>query len=329
MDDEQRDPTRYESVPREAVHLFRMSWQLELWLREITYVEVRASHPDWQDFLKRVIKRWPTEAVSNDKKLTHMATAHESELSYLTFGQLCELIMSNWDLWSDYFPPLENFRSKIAEVRTIRNRVAHCRRPHTNDERRLDLFLRDLDPGIRRFCLRYCEPGRADKADPVATEIARLWSEYGWATELRSNDIGWLYALGESQRDPRLGVGLTRVCRPDMSTGTIYRLEMRGIRGHELDIHHPLQWIAALDREPIHAIIVSDNELTVTLPAALGTDRVTDIALQLIDVAKNGAGRSTLKAAAAVDWPEWILFPNHPLAIFDPDYPPGPILDLG
>jgi hypothetical protein len=326
MLEDERDPMEYESVPSAAVHLFRMSWQLELWLREITYVEVRASRADWQEFLKKEIKRWPATALSNDKKLTHMATAHESELSYLSFGQLCDLITSNWALWSDYLPPLDNFRSRIEEVKTIRNRVAHCRRPHPNDERRLDLFLRDLDPGIRKFCLRYCRPGPTDERDPVATAIARVWPEHGWATELFSHDVGWLYAVGESQGYPRLGVGLTRLCRPGTSTGTIYRVDMRGIRGNELDVHYPLQWIVRLDREPIHAIVVSDNEVSVTLPAALGAERVTEIALHLIEVAQNGAGRSTLKAAAKVDWPEWVLLPNHPLAIFDPGYP-GPMLD--
>lgn len=132
--------------------LFRMSWQLELWLRDVTHVEVRASHADWQDFRKKEIKRWPDTALSNDKKLSHMATAHESELSYLSFGQLCDFITSN-RLWIEYLPPFDNFNSRVEEVKTIRNRVAHCRRPHANDERRLDVFLRDLDPGIRKFCV--------------------------------------------------------------------------------------------------------------------------------------------------------------------------------
>jgi hypothetical protein len=327
MNEEPIDPTQYESVPSAAVHLFRMSWQLELWLREITYVEVRASQADWQGFLKKEIKRWPAAALFNDKRMTHMATPHESELSYVSFGQLCDLIISNWDLWSDYLPPLDNFRSRIEEVKTIRNRVAHCRRPHANDERRLDLFLRDLEPGIRRFCVRYNEHGPTDKGDPVATEIARQWPEHGLATELLSHDIGWLYAVGESQRDPRLGVALKRLCRPGTSTGAIYRLDMRGIRGHELDVHYPLQWIVRLDREPIHAIVSSVDELSVTLPATLGAERVIEIALHLIEAAKNGSGRSTLKATAAADWPEWVLLPSHPLAIFDPEYP-GQILDL-
>ena len=129
-----------------------MSWQLELWLRDVTHVEVRASHADWQDFRKKEIKRWPDTALSNDKKLSHMATAHESELSYLSFGQLCDFITSN-RLWIEYLPPFDNFNSRVEEVKTIRNRVAHCRRPHANDERRLDVFLRDLDPGIRKFCV--------------------------------------------------------------------------------------------------------------------------------------------------------------------------------
>jgi hypothetical protein len=175
----------YEPVPSAAVRLFRMSWQLEMWLREITYVELRASRLNWNDLLSAQTRT----KLASDKKLSHMATGHESELSYLSFGQLCDLLKANWDLWSEYFPPLENVGPRLEEVKTIRNRVAHCRRPHENDERRLELFLRDLDPGIHKFCLRYTSTAYPNETDPVATSIAAKWPEHGYATELFSSEF--------------------------------------------------------------------------------------------------------------------------------------------
>jgi hypothetical protein len=322
MDDITAASMEYESVPSAAVRLFRMSWQLELWLREITYVELRASRANWKDYFNPQTRT----KLTSDRKLSHMATGHENEISYLSFGQLCDLLKSNWELWSEYFPPLDNLGPRLEEVKTIRNRVAHCRRPHENDERRLDLFLRDLDPGIRQFCLRYTSSAYPDDTDPVATSIAADWPNRGYATELLSSDIHWLYAQPQGM-EPRLGVHVMRQCRLGTSSGTIYRINLHGRRGNYVDVLDLLHFVVRLDREPIHAIVTQD-QLDVTLSATLGHDRVAELIAQLIERAKNVLPRSTFAEAARRTWPEWVLFPNHPLALFDSAYT-GPMLDLG
>ncbi|MGL4462102.1 MAG: hypothetical protein ACRC1K_08105, partial [Planctomycetia bacterium] len=79
---------RYESVPSDAVKLYRLCWQLEKWLRLMVYVELKADRPDWDASIREKVKTWPPSALDNDKRLHHMATYHQSVLSYLTFGEL-------------------------------------------------------------------------------------------------------------------------------------------------------------------------------------------------------------------------------------------------
>src|SRR5262245_56862843 len=147
------DEWTYEPVPKSAVRLFRMCWQLETWLRMLVYVELRAARLDWEQPIKKHIRDWPPHSLERDKRLHHMATHHQATLSYLTFGQLWDMIADtdNWSLFAPYFPPKENAEIRVEEVKAIRNRVAHFRDPHAQDAARLELFLRDMEAGIRRF----------------------------------------------------------------------------------------------------------------------------------------------------------------------------------
>src|SRR6185436_16762986 len=74
-------------LPSEASsRLLSFLWQLEVWLREMVYVELRARDADWQQPIKKVVQNWPPRSLDSDKRLTHMATRHEGAISYLTLG---------------------------------------------------------------------------------------------------------------------------------------------------------------------------------------------------------------------------------------------------
>ena len=106
----------------------------------MVYVEIRATVEDWRARLQRSVRNWPPQSRDSDKRLHHMATSHEDELSYLTLGELWRIVTAeeNWPLFEDYFPPAQNVLARIDEIKTIRNRIAHCRRPHQNAKRGLN-----------------------------------------------------------------------------------------------------------------------------------------------------------------------------------------------
>ena len=59
------------------------------------------------------------------------------------------------------------------EVKPIRHRLAHCRRPHNDDVARIEQLLRDLEPGACSFLRSYAQWGKVslNATDPVA----RAW----------------------------------------------------------------------------------------------------------------------------------------------------------
>src|SRR5262249_28290219 len=158
---------------------------------------------NWEDLAKKGVHTWPPNPQARDKKLTHMTTHHQDALSYLTFGELWKIISheDNWPLFDKYFPPQDNAETKIEEIITIRNRVAHFREPHLRDDARFKLFLQDMNPGIRRFCDRYSSCHQIEN-DPIAKRLEEKWDGIGYGYEMRLPDGKWAYAPGNHRLKP-------------------------------------------------------------------------------------------------------------------------------
>lgn len=137
-------------VPTEASVLHARWWQLETWLRELVYVELKAKYGvTWGRQLQSVARgRAAKEAAEADYMLT--ADSHHV-LAYLDVGRLFKLIDNDeWPILSHSFPPLDIWRGRADELQTIRNRISHCRRPHMDDLGRVEQTLRDLETGAFR-----------------------------------------------------------------------------------------------------------------------------------------------------------------------------------
>lgn len=322
----------YEPVPSSALRLFQMAWQLENWLRSIVYVELRASRPDWEEPIKAVANDWPPQSQNNDKRLHHMATPHQGALSFLTFGQLWNVVTANWSLFDDYFPPEANTAAKIEEIKTVRNRVAHFREPHQRDEARFRLFLQDLDGGVRRFCIRYSSSYRGG-VDPVAQELAEQWEHVGHGCELQRPDVDWLYAPGKHRMEPVLHGRLDFLARKRLSGGTfeggVYRLHISGGMRAELNVRRVLESTQALHSEVIHVLVTADRDLDVTVPSLFGTHKVVELLAAFLKAGVNAAWSSWQIDLRGIktEWPEYVLWPDHVLSFFHEDYR-GPIFEL-
>lgn len=136
-------------VPPEALAFYGRWWQLESWLRELVYVELRAKYgAGWTAHLKgRAPKR-----AAGDEGNTYMASADSGEmLSYADVSDLFSLIEAHWELFKPFLPPLLRWQGRTDELRELRNRNAHCRRPHRDDLNRIEQALRDLENGAWLF----------------------------------------------------------------------------------------------------------------------------------------------------------------------------------
>jgi hypothetical protein len=85
-----------------------------------------------------------------------MATADADDLlAYEDVSDLFALIADQWELFEPFLAPKPRWDGTTNTLRDLRNRNAHCRRPHSDDLGRLEQTLRDLEPGASRFYVSY------------------------------------------------------------------------------------------------------------------------------------------------------------------------------
>jgi hypothetical protein len=155
-------------VPADALAFYGRWWQLETWLREVVYLELRASFGrEWEQ--RHLGVRAPGLA-ERDQINAYMASVDADDvLAYLDVFDLFSLIDKYWGLFEPSLLPHPRWRGLVDALRPLRNRIAHCRRPHPDDVDRIEQALRDLERGARCFYGAYVRTygtGRYPK-DPV------------------------------------------------------------------------------------------------------------------------------------------------------------------
>ncbi len=133
-------------MPAAASALYSRWWQLETWLRSLVYLELRcAKGSAWADVLSATSS---ADRQQKDEEYRHMRTPDaQDQLAYLDAGPLLQLTHDQWPLFHLYLPTQKIWAGRIEELKAIRNRIGHCRRPHGDDLDRLEQTLRDLEGG--------------------------------------------------------------------------------------------------------------------------------------------------------------------------------------
>jgi hypothetical protein len=302
------------SLPEDTIFLYARIWQLETWLRQMVYIELRSAEKNWRDFLPRSENYDPKE---KDKRLTHMLTPQESMLSYITFGQLWNIIQDNalWEYFSVYFPPKDILEVKLKELSQIRHRVAHFRTPHKDDLRRTEQFLRDIDKSFWKFCTSYNNTWwfYDPKENALAEKFANLPNH---AVTLQ---------LGQSIRP---WVDVESVDRPFISApGLLYHAM--------IVVSNPRNYFRYGDilnfTKPFHkhCIHVKLDRLCHTIEVSLPS--ILDHSEIEATIKRFHESTSTAELPVpqdekeaehiASEWPEYVLPPSDPLAFLAPDMP--------
>jgi hypothetical protein len=158
-------------IPAESLALYARWWELETWLRQLVYVELRAFHGRaWENSVGAAIGR-----QAQDAQFQHMANEDtDNPLAYLDYSQLRAVIEAeaNWPLFAPSLLHRPVWDGRQEELARIRHRVSHVRRPHTDDLQRLEQTLRDLERGAFIAFASYnrqFEPNPAVHHDAVTT----------------------------------------------------------------------------------------------------------------------------------------------------------------
>lgn len=316
-------------VPKQLLPTYARLWQLETWLRRMVYVELRALRGDeWSKGLRSNDK-----SFENDKRLTHMPTPEMNALSYAQLSALKTLIHDNWTCFNKYLPPLNIWEAKLEEIEQIRHRVAHFRRGHGDDYRRLLQFLRDLDAGFWTFCTSYNNPQPILPAtDNQVVSHFLPYDPFPW-TEVEEKK--WV-RIGVAAPSLVIAVTVEVLYRPwakrtitvDGSSGYLYDVRLSAHRERVFDYPEFLEGTRSIHPRLVHLCLDGfAGSVRLTIPTLLGAKQAIAIVERCVEVAGYALGGGVRKSNTgavqqlADDWPEFVLGPDNPLTFLTPGMP--------
>jgi hypothetical protein len=285
-DDQQLDETWLDPEARAALRavipdvmapasaaLYARWWQLETWLRELIYVELRARlGTAWTDQVRSATGRQQQDAA-----FTHMTGPdNDNPLAYLDYSQLLQIIEADWPAFSPVLIEQNSWNGRQDDLKRIRHRIGHLRKPHPDDLTRLEQTLRDLERGAFIACASYNDhraPDPDDHHDPVSR---------GWLAG-RHPVARRLIDHAARQYNTRLFVRTSR--RPLVSTppdltsapGVLWRVDYY-VNGRTVDVA-ALWHDSALDQARpllIHMLADSPHHVGFTFSAADDAVQISD-----------------------------------------------------
>jgi hypothetical protein len=149
-------------------------WQLETYLRTLVYIQLHGL------FGPSFASEFPKEQrrLGHAGDFGYMASSDDGYLpAQFDVGVLFKLIDKHWDSCRYGIGlPKEVWLGRVNELAPVRHRLAHCRRPHTDDATRIEQVMRDLEPAANHFFRAYTDwcPVKANLVDPVVEDWARM-----------------------------------------------------------------------------------------------------------------------------------------------------------
>jgi hypothetical protein len=97
----------------------------------------------WEHCVSTKIKKRVIGRMDIDEKNKWHAPRATSKIAYCDFGDLSNIILSNWSEFEDLFPTQEWITTRLSDLEPSRNALAHSNVLSNNDINRIDMFLRD------------------------------------------------------------------------------------------------------------------------------------------------------------------------------------------
>ncbi len=325
-----KETERELELPPRILATYAQLWQFETWLRQMVYLELHSLLGDkWSKAVKNT-----DGSLKADKHLTHMSTAEEDPLSYALFSELERLVDEYWPQFAPYLPPKEIWTVRLKEVKQIRNRVAHFRKGHMDDLKRVIQLLRDTDQGFWRFCTSYNNPHPV--LPPTDDPVTLRFLEYDPFPYTQVEDKSWV-RVGHADPSMVFSVQiqiLRREWAPVQRSfthvpGYLYDVYIMARDQRTYKYKKFLEATKSIHTHLVH-LCLDDfaNSVRVTIPAILGSDKVIEIIEKLIEATKYTIRRGQLydKNDSSVqqlseEWPEFVLGPENPLTFLGPDNP--------
>ncbi|MFH2050725.1 MAG: Swt1 family HEPN domain-containing protein [bacterium] len=145
--DEEYYPQFPAQIRQEAFEMgehYELFYCLEKSIRQLIEEKLKAEHGMnwWDSCVPDIVKTNVNDNIRKEKDagFTHRST---KEIDYTNFGELGEIVRSNWDTFSDTFNSIKAFTKVMTNLNVLRAPIAHCS-PLADDEvLRLKLSVKD------------------------------------------------------------------------------------------------------------------------------------------------------------------------------------------
>lgn len=124
---------------------YEVFYCLEKTIRELLVDVFEASGDEewWENKVPDQVKQNVKKSIKREKEAA-VTPRSSSPIDYTTFGELSEIIKSNWSLFGgSVFTEIKAVEKVMANLNSLRNPIAHCSPLAEDEVLRLELSLRD------------------------------------------------------------------------------------------------------------------------------------------------------------------------------------------
>ncbi len=126
-----------------SVH-YRIFYCLENSIRKLVTDVMSEKHgPNWWDTkVPEQVKQHVSKTRTKEAE-SGISVRSDEALDYTTFGELGEIIKSNWDTFQDIFRNIRSLEKVISTLNALRGPIAHCKPLAEDEVLRLQVSVRD------------------------------------------------------------------------------------------------------------------------------------------------------------------------------------------
>jgi len=145
--DETYYPQFEERIRREAAEMsahYRVFYCLENSIRTLVVQVLFEKHGEkWWDLKVSDAVKNHVAGTKKKEKEHGVSVRSQEAIDYTTFGELSEIIKSNWSDFSDIFQDVKALEKVTATLNVLRGPIAHCKPLAEDEVLRLHLSIRD------------------------------------------------------------------------------------------------------------------------------------------------------------------------------------------
>jgi hypothetical protein len=132
------------------MRLYSTIYCFESSVREVVKDRLQEKHGTdwWQKAVPRKIRDLSESRQRESKKNTWLEGDKADTLSFTEFGHLADIIISNWDDFSDLVPSQQWLKQRFEELEQARNFIAHNRLLLPSEFNRIEMYISDWNKQV-------------------------------------------------------------------------------------------------------------------------------------------------------------------------------------